>query len=112
MLKISFVANTQPQKSIVVNGFGRTNEKSPKSEKLKNVKSGIQIRVGAMEESIFLILDAKEAFNQLRQAFTKAPTLRHFDLKCHIWIETNALDYTIRRVLSQLTSDHLIFNQS
>ena len=64
-----------------------------------------------MRESIFLTLDAKEAFNQLRQAFTKAPILRHFDLEYHIQIETNVSGYAIGGVLSQLTSDHLTSNQ-
>ena len=28
--------------------------------------------------------NAIRAFTQLKQAFTKAPILRHFDLECHI----------------------------
>ena len=51
----------------------------------------------------YLTPDAKRAFTQLRQAFTKAPILRHFDPECHIQIETDALGYAIGRVLSQLT---------
>ena len=47
----------------------------------------------------------------MRQAFTKALILRHFDPECHIRIETDASGYTIGRVLSQLTSDHLTFDQ-
>ncbi len=40
--------------------------------------------------------------------------LRYFDPEYHIWIEINALEYTIGGVLSQMTSDHLdqlFFNQ-
>ena len=42
-----------------------------------------------------------------RLGFTKALILQHFDLECHIWIETNASNYAIGGVLSKLTSDHL-----
>ena len=51
----------------------------------------------------YLTLDARQAFTQLRQTFTKAPILRHFDPKCHIQIETDASGYAIGGVLSQLT---------
>ena len=51
----------------------------------------------------YLTPNARQAFTQLRQAFTKAPILRHFDPKCYIRIETNASGYTIGVVLSQLT---------
>ena len=54
-------------------------------------------------EPMFLTSKAKEALNCLRQAFTKALILRHFDPERHIWIETNASGYAIRGVLSQLT---------
>ena len=50
---------------------------------------------------------AKRAFTQLRQAFTKAPILQHFDLECHIRIETDVLSYAIGGVLSQLTPNNL-----
>ena len=50
---------------------------------------------------------AKQAFTQLRQAFTKASILRYFDPECHIRIETDASNYTIGGVLSQLTLDNL-----
>ena len=51
----------------------------------------------------YLTPDAKQAFTQLRQAFTKAPILWHFDPECHIQIETNVSSYAIGGVLSQLT---------
>ena len=47
----------------------------------------------------------------MRQAFIKAPILRHFDPECHIRIETDASGYAIGGVLSQLTSDHLTSDQ-
>ena len=48
----------------------------------------------------YLTLGTKQAFTQLRQAFTQAPIFRHFDLECYIRIETNALAYAIGEVLS------------
>ena len=51
----------------------------------------------------YLTPDARQAFTQLRQAFTKAPILRHFDLECYIWIKTDASGYAIGGVLSQVT---------
>ena len=43
---------------------------------------------------------------------TKAPIHRDFDPEYHIRIETDASGYAIKRVLSQLTSDHLTSDQS
>ena len=69
----------------VVGGGSKVDDSNlTKSKKLKNTKSRIQTRVGVMEELIFLILSTKKVFKQLRQAFTKAPILQNFDLKCHI----------------------------
>ena len=61
-----------------------------------------------MGELIFLILYVKEAFNQLRQAFTKALILWHFDPEYHIQIKTDASGYAIWKILSQLIFHHLI----
>ena len=55
----------------------------------------------------YLTPGAKQAFTQLRQAFTKAPILQYFDSKCHIQIETDEWGYAIGGVLSQLTLDNL-----
>ena len=60
----------------VVGGGGKADDRNlPKSKKLKNAKSGIQTRVGATEEPTSLTPSIRKAFNQLRQAFTKAPIL-------------------------------------
>ena len=72
-----------------------TVERSPLTSKNSNGATG------------YLTPDAKRAFTQLRQAFTKAPILRHFDLECHIQIETDASGYAIGGVLGQLTLDNL-----
>ena len=66
---------------------GQKTSKSQKSVKSrKNLsKSGNSSNFGATETGLsFLTLGAREAFNHLRLAFTKAPILQHFDLKCHI----------------------------
>ncbi len=58
----------------------------------------------------FLTPKAKKAFIHLRNAFTKAPIFRHFDLEYHIRIKTDALGYAIGRVLSQMTLDQHFFD--
>ena len=63
------------------------------------------LNIRAMEEPIFLTLNTKKTFNYLRLAFIKALIFWHFDLKNHIWIKTNVLNYVIDRVLSQLNLD-------
>ena len=66
ILKISSTASTPSQKLIM-----KDNEDlNKKLSKSKN--------------PAFLTADAKQAFTQLRQAFTKAPILSHFDPECHI----------------------------
>ena len=90
---------------------GRLEFYLPKSKKMKMTKSKnlaklknltnllkiISINIGTIG---FLISKARIAFTQLRQAFIKVLILQYFDLKCHIWIETNASDYIIGGVLS------------
>ena len=53
-----------------------------KSKRSKNAKFGNQTRIRDMEEPKFLTSEAKEAFNPLRQAFTKAPIIWYFDPEC------------------------------
>lgn len=43
-----------------------------------------------VDNSIFLTPKAKIAFLRLKQAFTEALILHHFDLKCYIRIVINA----------------------
>ena len=90
---------------VVGGGISRVDETAKILSKSKNNKSEIPTRtnIGITGEPTFLNPGAKEAFNQLRQAFTEAPILQHFDLECHIRIETNASGYAIGGVLSQLT---------
>ena len=93
ILKTSSAANIQPQKSTVVDdeAIAGSNISNKKSFKSKN--------------PAFLTVNAGQAFTQLRQAFTKALILQHFDPECHIWIQTDASSYAIIGVLSQLTTD-------
>ena len=53
-----------------------------------------------MVRSDFLILGAKLAFAELRQAFVKAPILYHIDPKRHIRIEIDISGYAISGVLN------------
>ena len=55
-----------------------------------------------VKKASFLTPEAKLAFIRLRQAFTKAPILRHFNLEYYIQIKTNASGYAIGGILSQL----------
>ena len=57
------------------------------------------------ENFSLLTSEAKLAFLQLRQAFTEAPILYHFDLKRHIRLKTDASGYAIGGILSQLTAE-------
>ena len=71
-------------------------EKSKKLSKSRNLPN-----FDAMEaKPSFLTPGARKAFNRLRLAFIKAPIFQHFDLECHIWIETNASRSAISGVLS------------
>ena len=83
--------------SKVVGSSGRNEGKLAKSDFTKPVRRA--------EEPSFLTPDARRAFTQLRQAFTEAPILRHFDPERHIRIETDASGYAIGGVLSQMTSE-------
>ncbi len=73
------------------------NRLSPKSQILQKLIS----------ERIFLLPKPKRSSYAKRKAFTKTPILRHFDLECHIRIETDVSGYVIGGVLSQITSDQL-----
>ena len=55
--------------------------------------------------SNYLTPDTKRSFDQLRQAFTEAPILQHFNPERYIRVETDASGYAIGGVLSQLTND-------
>ena len=93
-----------------VEGDGRLKRVKPKTWKSQSQKSSISKKLSKNRnlpksnnknnESSFSIPEARVVFNCLRLAFTKAPIFWHFDLKCHIWIKTNALGYAISEMLS------------
>ena len=85
-----------------VGGGKGTVSQSDVSRKLAESKSWTNSG-NNLEEPKFFNFEAKEAFNRLRQAFTKGPIFRHFDLESHIRIEIDASGYAIGEVLSQLT---------
>ena len=111
MLKTTGLSDSTPKafradSNEVVGVGGRTSETVKdlsKSKKSKNEKSKISTRfsvIGATRKLMFLIPDARKAFNYLRQAFIKAPILWHFDPECQIRIETDASGYAIGGVLN------------
>ena len=67
--------------------------------KRKLAKSDFTKPVHRAEKHSFLTSNARRAFTQLRQTFTKAPILQHFDSKRHIWIETDVSGCAIGDVL-------------
>ncbi len=82
---------------------GKKSKNSAKTKTLKFVKATSSGT--APEARPFLTPEARLAFTRLRQAFTEASILHHFDLERHIRIEMDASGYAISGVLSQLTSD-------
>ena len=58
-----------------------------------------------VEEPSFLTHDSRQAIIQLRQAFAKAQIFQHFDLEHYIRIETDASNYAIAGVFSQIMSE-------
>ena len=59
----------------------------------------------AKNVSNYLTPNAKRVFDQLRQDFTRAPILQHFDPEKYIRVETDVSGHAIGRVLSQLTNN-------
>ncbi len=84
-------------------GDGVNRDTKNLSSVVKSAKSKKPNFAKANSETDFLTPGAKKAFIYLRNAFTKAPIFRHFELKCHIRSEIDASKYAIGRVLSQIT---------
>ena len=92
-------------------GGGGTIDQSDTSRKLAKSKSRMKSG-NNLGKPKFLTSKAKKAFDRLRQAFTEAPILRHFDLECYIRIETDVSSYTIGKVLSQLTLNQVTSDEA
>ena len=84
-------------------------QKTTKSKKLIWAKKTKTFRAKNLniQSRLFLTFKIKKSFTKLRQAFVETLILNHFDLKCHIEIETDVLGYAIGGILSQLTLDNL-----
>ena len=55
--------------------------------------------------SNYLTPDARRAFDQLRQAFTKLSILQYFHPERYIQVETDVSGHAIGKILSQPTND-------
>ena len=107
----SVVSASKADDDEIVGGGGAVSrsDASRKSVKSKSrTKNGYLDNSNDTEKPKFLTSNVREAFNRLRQAFTKAPILRHLDPKCYIWIETDVSGYAIGGVLNQLNSNQVI----
>ena len=49
----------------------------------------------------------QKAFKGLKQAFTTAPVLAHYDLALETWMETDASNFDIAEILSQMHGSKL-----
>ena len=77
---------------------GKKGQNLSKSENLSKSKK---------TELGFFISRAQMTFTKLKQAFIKAPTLHHFNLERHIWVETDASGFAISEVFNHSTLDDL-----
>lgn len=75
--------------------------------KLSKIKNKIRLSLAKIQLLVepnsglcFLTQEAKLTFVELRRIFIKALTFHHFDLKCHICVEIDFIDYAIYEVPS------------
>ena len=83
---------------------GSTGADSPSFDHVSHAVSNI-VSNSAENVSNYLTPEAKRTFDQLRQVFTEAPILQHFDPEQYSRVETDAFGHAISEVLSQLTND-------
>ena len=57
-------------------------------------------------ESFDWPVEAKKIFRRLREVFTKALLLYHFDLELFIRVKTNTLDFDLTDILTQLQNNN------
>ena len=71
----------------------------PLTDQLKGMQAGVK-------KGDFLQSDATaKAFDELREAFQKAPILVHFDPQLHLRLETDASNFGVAGIISQLQAD-------
>ncbi len=81
-------------------------QKRAKSKKWICAKKAKAFRAKNLGQSgSFLTANARKAFIKLKQAFIEALILNHFDPEHYIRIKTDASNYAIGEIFSQLTSD-------
>ncbi len=88
-----------------IQGFSKIAAPLTSMLKTTSFPADVRIPLKAPGNSNFLTPEATLAFLRLRQAFTEAPILHHFDSECYIRIETDASGYAIGGILSQLTPE-------
>ena len=91
--------NPQPNDALPATGIDEVVRNSSRNDR-KSAKSDFLKPVRKVEEPSFLTPNARQAFIQLKQVFTEAPILQHFNPECHIRIKTDVSGYTIGGVLS------------
>lgn len=85
-------------------GRNKQPRRNPSPNKIE--KKEVKKRHNAFLDKKFKLPEkAKEAFNKLKEAFTEAPLLRHFDPRLRIRVETDASGYAISGIISQLQED-------
>ena len=100
---LTSMLKTSPQPADTLSATGVDDRKVVRSSgrnKGKLAKSDFTKPVRRAEEPSFLTPNIRRAFTPLRQAFTEAPILQHFDSERHIRIETDTSVYAIGGVLS------------
>jgi RNase H-like domain found in reverse transcriptase len=66
------------------------------------------IRLMKKDETFSWSNDTQCTFESLKSTFISVPVLCHFDPELHIILETNASDYTITAILSQVNENNKI----
>ena len=91
-LKLAKLKNLKNEKLFK---FQKSAKSAKKLSKIKNL-SNFYIK---KNKSSFLTFDVKIAFHCLQLTLIKALIFQHFDPKCHIWIDIDALNYIIDNML-------------
>lgn len=88
-------------------GAKLTKGKISKNSTKSKIAKILLLRI-APKAKLFLTPKARQAFTQLKQAFTEGLILHHFNSKRYIYIRTDTSGYVLGGALSQLTLDQYI----